>query len=420
MRCAVIGAGMSGLAIANILQDNGNDVIIYEKDSRAGGMIKCDRVEGSLFHRTGGHVFNTKRQDVMDWFWQHFDKEKEFTKAIRHSSVVMEGMDNVPYPIENHMYYFPEETQKSFIKDLLHINLAGGGEPHNFDEFLRGRFGETLYRIYFQPYNYKVWRRDLTNVPLSWLSGKLPMPTVEEMIYNNFNHVEEQQFVHSSFYYPKNGGSQFLADRLSEGLNIKYNTAIESLAKEGKGWTVNGELFDKVIFCGNIKQLPTLICDQIDLGGLTDEIDALESHGTTSVFCEIDKNQYSWMYMPSRKHEAHRIICTGNFSPSNNAPGKMTGTIEFTDYISKEDILDNLKRIPYSPKYLTHNFEKYTYPIQKDDTREIIQCIRSNIEPMGLYLLGRFAEWEYYNMDVAIGAAMDLYNNKLQKEDTVC
>lgn len=128
MKFAIIGAGMSGLAIANILQDNGNEVTVYEKDSRPGGMIKCDRVEGSLFHRTGGHVFNTKRQDVMDWFWKHFDKEKEFTKAERHSSVVMEGVnDNVPYPIENHMYNFAEDIQKSFINDLLNIAKTGGG-----------------------------------------------------------------------------------------------------------------------------------------------------------------------------------------------------------------------------------------------------------------------------------------------------
>jgi UDP-galactopyranose mutase len=25
-----------------------------------------------------------------------------------------------------------------------------------------------------------------------------------------------------------------------------------------------------------------------------------------------------------------------------------------------------------------------------------------------MYLLGRFAEWEYYNMDAAVGAAIDL------------
>ena len=64
----------------------------------------------------------------------------------------------------------------------------------------------------------------MTQVPLSWLEGKLPMPTVEDMIYNNMNHIEERQFVHSSFYYPIKGGSQFLADRLSHNLNIKYNT----------------------------------------------------------------------------------------------------------------------------------------------------------------------------------------------------
>lgn len=268
--------------------------------------------------------------------------------------------------------------------------------------------------MYFQPYNYKVWRRDLTQVPLSWLAGKLPMPTVEEMIYNNFNHVEEHQFVHSSFFYPKKNGSQFLADRLSQGLHIVYVEEIKHVGRQRNKWIVNEEAFDRVIFCGNIKQLPTLIKGEIDLEGLAEEIGNLESHGTTSAFCEIDKNRYSWMYMPSRSHEAHRIICTGNFSPTNNAPGKMTGTIEFTDYISKEDILDNLTRIPYSPKYLVHHYEKYTYPIQKDDTRDVIKAIKGMTEPCGLYLLGRFAEWEYYNMDVAIGAAMDLFHHKLQ------
>lgn len=117
---------MSGLAMANILQDNGHTVTVLEKDERPGGMIKCDRINGSLFHRTGGHVFNTKRQDVMDWFWQHFDQEKDFTKALRNSSVVMEGMDNVPYPIENHMYLFTKEVQEAFIADLVKISLGGG------------------------------------------------------------------------------------------------------------------------------------------------------------------------------------------------------------------------------------------------------------------------------------------------------
>lgn len=415
MKYAVIGAGMSGLAIANILKDNGNEVVVFESDSRPGGMIKCDRINGNLFHRTGGHVFNTKRNDVMDWFWKHFDRDNEFIKTLRNSSVVMEGMDNVPYPIENHMYCFPENIQKSFIQDLLAIYRNKSKEPKNFEEFLRGRFGETLYQLYFQPYNYKVWRRDLTKVPLSWLAGKLPMPSVEEMIYNNMNHIEERAFVHSSFYYPKFGGSQFLANRLSEGLDIKYNSKVAKIHKIDNLWLVDDGVFDRVIFCGNIKLLPELVAGQIDLNYFVDEVNALESHGTTAVFCEIDKNPYSWMYMPSRCHESHRIICTGNFSPTNNAAGKMTATIEFTDYISKDSIVDNLSRIPYHPVYLSHHYEKYTYPIQKDNTRDLVKSIKAILEPNGLYLLGRFAEWEYYNMDVAIGAALDLFNLKLKK-----
>lgn len=416
MNYAVIGGGMSGLAIANMLKDTNNNVIVFEKDSRPGGMIKCDVVEGCLFHRTGGHVFNTKRKDVLEWFWKHFDAEKEFTKTYRNSTVVIKGgaSENIPYPIENHMYCFNEKIQKCFISDLIDIAVRKGQDrPQNFDEFLRQRFGNTLYEMYFRPYNYKVWRRDLTKVPLSWLSGKLPMPTVEEMVFNNMNHIEEHKFVHSSFYYPNTGGSQFLADRLAANLNVVYNHEISKIIRHDNKWLIEEREFDRVIFCGNIKRIPTLIADDVDINGFIKSIDELESHGTTSVFCKIDNNPYSWMYLPDKKYEAHRIICTGNFSQNNNSTGMMTGTVEFTDYISKDDIIDNLSLIPYNPQYITHHYEKYTYPIQKSDTRDMIKELKKALEPLGLYLLGRFAEWEYYNMDVAIGASMDLVNEKL-------
>lgn len=407
MKIAIIGAGVAGLSIAQILKDS-HEVIVFEASSRPGGMIKCDSVNGNLFHRTGGHVFNTKRQDVLDWFWKHFDREKEFIKAQRNSTVSMEDGETIPYPIENHAYMLGESKLKDIIEDWLSIARNPNKESANFEEFLCARFGETLYKLYFQPYNYKVWRRSLTQIPLSWLEGKLPMPTVSEMIYNNINHVKEQSFVHSSFYYPLKGGSQFLADRLAEGLTIRYNASIGNIEQRGERWKISEEEFDKVIFCGNIKQLPSLLSGQTDIGAYEKDINELESHGTTSVFCEISANDYSWIYLPSSKHESHRIICSGNFSPNNNAQGITTASIEFTDFLSKEDILDNLQRIPYHPKYLTHHYEQYTYPIQSSSTRKMITELKKHLRKKNLYLLGRFAEWEYYNMDVAIGAALDL------------
>lgn len=74
-------------------------------------------------------------------------------------------------------------------------------------------------------------------------------------------------------------------------------------------------------------------------------------------FCEIDKNPYSWIYLPDKAYESHRIICTGNFSLNNNAMGRTTGTVEFTDFISEENICKNLELIPFSPQYLTHHYE---------------------------------------------------------------
>ncbi len=418
MKYVIIGGGVTGLSIANMLKNN-HKVTVFEADNRPGGMIKCDVVEGNLFHRTGGHVFNTKRQDVMDWFLSFFDKEKQFTKAVRNSSVFMPDGQEIPYPIENHAYLLGKDLGALIVKDLVAIAKDKLQEPSNFEDFLKSRFGTTLYNIYFQPYNYKVWRRDLTKVPLTWLDGKLPMPSVEEMIFNNIYHVKEEAFVHSSFYYPVKNGSQFIADTLAKGIDIRYNTKIIAISLEKSSgssvhWIVNGEQFDAVVFCGNIKQLPSLLRD-VDISSYENEIERLEYHGTTSVFCEIDTNPYSWIYMPSPDHNSHRIICTGNFSPSNNTPGKMTGTIEFTDYISKEDIIENLKRIPLHPKYITHNYAKYTYPIQDKNTREMIKSLKDHIEGYNIYLCGRFAEWEYANMDICMGYAMDLTSKLLKK-----
>lgn len=405
MRVAIIGAGVSGLSTAHFLK-NRYEIKVFEKDSSPGGLIKCCRVEENLFHICGGHVFNSKRQDVLDWFWKFFDQEEEFSKADRNSAVYMNDDLLVPYPIENHMYMFDKDTQSKFIDDILRLS-ANSVVPINFEDFLRKQFGDTLYKLYFKPYNEKVWRRDLNKVPLSWLEGKLPIPTVQEMIYNNMNHVKDKAFVHATFWYEKNNGSQYLADKLAEGLDIQYNSEIKDISLRNGKWTVCGEEFDKTVFCGNIKDLPTMLRG-VDISGYLDKIDNLEYHGTTAVFCEIKRNPYTWIYLPSPDYECHRIICTGNFSLSNNAEGKMTATIEFTDYISEEDIKENLKKVPYVKKYLTHKYNQYTYPIQDIETRPFIKSLKSELSQSGFYLSGRFADWEYYNMDAAMGAAMDL------------
>jgi len=413
-KVAIIGGGISGLSLGQKLK-NKYDVTIFEAASRPGGLIKCDRIEGNLYHRTGGHVFNTKRHDVLDWFWSFFDKDEEFTKAKRNASISISKEEFIPYPIENNVHLLDEKTVQSVIQDLLYINKSGSKTPENFKEFLLNQFGQTLFDIYFKPYNEKIWQCDLSTIPLSWLEGKLPMPTVNEILFSNIKKVEESNFVHSSFYYPKQDGSQFLVDRLSKGLNIQCNSKIETLVRKDDKWNVNGIIADKVIFCGNIKQIPSLLSSNLNLTEFIAPIEELEYHGTTTVLCEIEHNPYSWVYIPNEKLRSHRVICTGNFAETNNAKGKTSATIEFTDEISIEEIKCNLTLMPFSPKYLAHHFEPYTYPIQNKTTRQLVSALKSKLEKDNIYLLGRFAEWEYYNMDIAVGAALDL-SKQIQNE----
>lgn len=401
---AIIGAGISGLSAARMLSEKGIDAVVFEKNETPGGLVRCKYVNGVLYHQVGGHVFNSRKQEVLDWFWKQLDKEN-FTLATRHAVVSMEDGNKVDYPIENHLYQMNNEIRSAVLDDLLGIAGAGYPEDSNFDEFLRHRFGETLYREYFAPYNHKIWRRSLKDVPLSWLEGKLPMPTVKEILEANIAQEKEMKMVHSTFHYPKHGGSQYVADTLAQGLEIRYQTPVTDICRKDGKWQVNGELFDAVIYCANLKDLPGMLQGaDVDLS----TVDNLEAHGTTSVLCEVDANPYSWIYMPSPQHESHRIICTGNFAESNSPEGMSTATIEFTLQLSKEEILEQLANIPFHPRYIDHCYTPYTYPLQTTNTPDIIANAKAQLEPLDFYLLGRFAEWEYYNMDAAIEAAMKL------------
>ena len=401
---AIIGAGISGLSIARMLKSKGCEVIIFEKESSPGGLIRCERIKGTLYHCVGGHVFNSKNEEVLNWFWQQCDKN-DFRLASRYAIVTLADGTRIDYPIENHLYQMTAEMRNSIISDLLEIVAHGYPEDNNFDDFLRHRFGETLYNEYFAPYNRKIWQRPLTDVPLTWLEGKLPMPSVKEIFAANIGHIKETNMVHSTFHYPQNNGSQHIADTFADGLDIRYNTPIEQLHQHNSKWIVNGESVDRVIFCGNVRQLPDMLTDTgIQLNGL----EQLEYHGTTSVLCEIESNPYSWIYMPSEEHKSHRIICTGNFAEGNSPVGISTATIEFSEKMDYEQIVEQLRHIPFSPKYIAHRYTACTYPVQNSQTRDIIAVAKTQLEPQGIYLLGRFAEWEYYNMDAAIDAGMKL------------
>lgn len=413
MKIAIVGSGVSGLSAGRLLTEAGHTTTIYEAAATYGGLVKCERIDGNLFHRVGGHVFNSRNQAVLDWFWGQFDRDNEFLKAKRFAKIYMGGK-YVGYPIENYLFQLPPDLVSRILDDVLQLSSKAAQDPFSyphFEAFLLGNFGPMLYETYFKPYNYKIWNTDLTQVPMHWLEGKLPMPNFKEMLMLNIVRQEEEGMVHASFYYAKRGGSQFIVDRLAEGQDIRLSSPVTRLEAKPQGWLVNGEAYDAVVFTGDVRRLGQLWTDgDADTQQALQAVTNLRTNGTSNVLCECDANDMSWLYLPESHIKAHRIIYTGNFAESNNegvsTPGRKTCVVEFSGKQDQDLMVQQLAMLPGNLKPLAFNYEPNSYVVQDIDTRTNIAQLRSITEGQQLYLLGRFGEWEYHNMDKAIEAAM--------------
>lgn len=410
----VIGSGISGLSVARMMM-NSNNVEVMEASSLPGGIIKCSKEDASqaLFHRVGGHVFNSKNQEVLNWFWSHFDRQTEFLSAKRNAKILLDSK-YIGYPIENYLYQLPAETTKKIVSELISGESLkkDANDYENFKDFLIGNFGNTLYSLYFEPYNKKIWNQDLKKIPLPWLEGKLPMPNIKEIFLNNILKGSESEMVHSTFYYPINEGSQFIVNRLSEHLNIHTNSRLENIKFSSLGKIIlNGDISnpkDLLIYTGDIRNLHNIIeVDDLELKNALENAKKLIANGTSNVLCETDNTDLSWLYLPDSNITAHRIIYTGNFSNNNNGIlNRKTCVVEFSGFVPEEKINYDLSLLPGNLKALDYNYEPKSYIIQDDNTRILVSKIKKLLKKRNIYLLGRFAEWEYYNMDKCIESAM--------------
>lgn len=417
-KTAIIGGGISGISLARMLHQKDHGVTVLEKESTIGGLIRCKKVNGNLFHTVGGHVFNTKNEEVNQWFWQFFDRNNEFISAKRNAKIWIQGKF-LGYPLENYLYQLDEADLKIIISDLLHLSRQKQRDPlsySNFEDFLRGNFGETLYRLYFNPYNTKIWQTDLKDIAMEWLDGKLPMPDLMGILMSNIQRKEEGSMVHSTFFYPKKDGSQFIINRLAEGLNIKTSYAVEQIVRRDGSYWINNEIeVDKVVYTGDIRRIPSLLSHPEIAFGQSEKIVKLRSNGTSNLFCYCEPNDLSWLYIPEAAYRSHRIIYTGNFSINNNEDtSRPTCVVEFSGHVSYEEMVNEALKLPGIIAPIDSNYQPNSYVVQDQHSRKLITEYKRMLAEKEFYLLGRFAEWEYYNMDKAIEASMKL-NIELKK-----
>ena len=410
----IVGAGISGLSVARELE-RGATTTLFEKERTAGGLLRCSNESGVLYHRVGGHVFNAKTKVTKDKFFNIVGGEKHFIKHERSASIELDG-SKIGYPIEDHIYQLPVSDVKNIISELLELTGRVCCSK-NFKELLVNTFGRTLCEKYFFPYNEKVWMGALENISVKWLEGKFPQPSVEDLLYNNVMKRQEKSMVHAQFYYPKDGGSQFVVDRFAEGQDIVTDFSVDSIsAKDGKVLLNEQYAFDALVYTGDITKAAAVF--QIDndrLNELLEKCKRLRSRGLQNALVRGGKHEGSWTYLPATELKSNRVIHTGNFSEKNSPDGVSSGVVEFAEALPLEELEHQVKLIDPDYEVVAHNFIEKAYVIQDDDTSGIILEVKEILRDYNIYLLGRFAEWQYYNVDKCMEAAAKL-SSQIEKD----
>lgn len=409
LKVAVLGAGISGLSVARLLNDCGCDVTVYEKNTTIGGLARSRVAGGILYDPHGGHILNSKYPEVMEWAFSLCGKENwKFTE--RKAKIYFNGKF-VSYPFELSLCELDIDDAVECIHDF--ILAQQGPRPDNYRDWLVWNFGQAICDYYMIPYNEKIWAYPLEQMETHWMEGKMPLPKKKEIIRSMLlKDPTERKMPHSTFYYPLFGGIQTFVNAIANGMKIYTEADVQRIERKSNKWFINGNgPFDKVISTIPLPILPHIM----DLpNNVKMSISGLKYNSLTTVLFECPKTDITWLYIPSHKYRSHRVCYQSALTP--NAGNKPDGGCAALEIIGSRLDMNRLdKQMNVLPeelgykKALDSEFTEYAYVIHDLYVRRNLRCIREYFDNLPSFsLLGRWGQWNYNNMDICILDAMHL------------
>ncbi|MDV5990986.1 NAD(P)-binding protein [Campylobacter jejuni] len=405
MKIGIIGAGISGMSLARMLKVD-FEVEILEKDSVIGGIARTKDVDGKPYHVNGGHCFNSKFDDVLDFVFNTVLSKDKWNFLPRKAEILFKE-NWVSYPIE-----FSIKDIDSFNTDLAfqitkEMFSASYEKGRNLEEWFINHFGPTLAREYFIPYNTKIWGIEPKNMDNVWIEDekqmKLPVPT-KDSFYRSLIGKGSDNMSHASFYYPKTNNQNTFIEAIGDGVRIITNYDVKNIAQENNTWIVNGEKkYDILINTSPLDLIPNI------LKNIPSEIQnyfkQLKFNKVSNIFWETDGSlDMTWGYIPDPKIGFHRISNTGCVVQPH---GKFC-TQEAIGVVSYKKLIEEGRKIPFLKKPLDYNITEHAYVFFDLNYRQAKEKTIAYLDSLGLISHGRFGEWEYYNMDVCIKRSIDL------------
>lgn len=396
MRFLILGAGPAGLTFANLLKKKGiNDFLVLEKEHEAGGLCRSAFVDGAWLDTGGGHFLDTTRERVKDFIFEFMPKE-EWNEYTRNSKIHISGRE-LGHPFESHLWQFSINEQIEYLKSIAAAGCTTNKRmPKKFVDWIRWKFGEKIANDYMLPYNQKIFGENLNLLGTYWLE-KLPDVSFGEVLLSC---LEKKPYgkepAHISFYYPKNYGYGEVFRRMAENIknNIIYNEEIQFLdVRERKVKTATNKEYvaDMLITTipwhslREIRGLPAPLKRSVrSLKHASVEIKYIPEKLMTDAH---------WIYFPEDTYSYHRILVRHNFIKGGVGYWLETNSERSDDTIKSEYAFNNT----------------YAYPLNTITKPRIMSNLLEELKKNSVYGLGRWGEHQYYNSDVTIEKAMQLF-----------
>jgi len=363
----VVGAGFSGATIANLIAKELNEsvIVVEKKDHIAGNSYDYRDKNGIMIHKYGSHIFHTNSEKV----WNFIKQFGDFNTYMHEVVGIVDGIKaQIPFNFNTLYQVFPKTMAERIEKKLLEkfeynkkIPILEFQKQNDKDlKFL----ADYVYEKIFLNYTIKQWGLAPNDIDSS-VTARVPV----------FLSKDNRYFQDKYQGIPLNGYSG-LVEKMLDNKNIQVilNTDFEIFKKNHQEKLENARIF----YTGSIDEY------------FNYEFGILPYRSVNFKFEEYDREFY----------QSHACI---NY-PNNY---DFTRIHEYKHYLSDKTLKTVIAK-EYSEFFELGKNERY-YPILSEGNQKLYEKYLNKAKTQNIYFLGRLGDYKYYNMDLAILRAIELF-----------
>ncbi len=376
----IIGAGVAGSVAARELAEAGRKVLVLEQRNHIGGNCYDELDEhGILVHKYGPHIFHTKEKRAYDYLsrftdWHAFGHE---VVANVHGKLIP-----VPFNLNTlHMVYGKEEAD---VLEQKLVEAFGEGTRvpilklrEQEDAQIR-EIADYVYENIFLHYTMKQWGQTPEEIDPA-VTGRVPVL----ISHDNRYFQEPYQGMPLHGYTP-------MFERMLDHPNITVETGVD--ARERLTFQEDKVCFNKEPFQGEVVYT-----------GPLDEL-----FGCRFGRLPYRSLRFEFEYLEQEDFQGHSVV---NYTVSE----EFTRITEFK-YLTGQKAPGTTIVREYPFAYTGAKGEIPYYSIANEENQELYEKYKRLLHRIpNVYLLGRLAEYKYYNIDAMTMKALELTERLMNK-----